>query len=241
MAFTRPENRLYVLSKISEKGVNKDNIRHIGELLYLYLEHAGLIKTDNSFILNKGIKNEKKKEKPQNSIEKISLASNNIDNKPKIRLSADNLDTAEDLARAFSADKGNKIHLLLSKIKNKNDIAQAIKSNIEAGNFSEIDAVELKLKLTELLEIPILRNYFEISVKAKNELDILLPNGKSQRPDRVVFNENETIIIDYKSGIEKPEHKSQIRNYATLLREMIYPNPKMILVYLETLKVIIVD
>jgi len=41
----------------------------------------------------------------------------------------------------------------------------------------------------------------------KAEADILLKDGKIKRPDRVIYNDEKTVVIDYKFGaIKEPKH-----------------------------------
>jgi len=74
--------------------------------------------------------------------------------------------------------------------------------------------------------------YFDKGKKIINESEILLPDGRSFRPDRVVIEENNVIIIDYKTGQKKDIHLSQMNHYAKLLSELEYHIFKKILVYI---------
>jgi CRISPR/Cas system-associated exonuclease Cas4 (RecB family) len=46
------------------------------------------------------------------------------------------------------------------------------------------------------------------------------------------------VIIDYKTGEEKPAHKKQILQYADLLNQMGYNVTEKLLVYIEDEKVV---
>jgi RecB family endonuclease NucS len=58
-------------------------------------------------------------------------------------------------------------------------------------------------------------------------------NGKTRtkRPDRVMLNEQEVIVVDYKFGEEKHEHSQQLKQYKDLMRKMGYKNVKGYLWY----------
>ena len=56
----------------------------------------------------------------------------------------------------------------------------------------------------------------------KTEKEILLETGETYIPDRLVFDGNQIIVIDYKTGDEEPKHKTQINNYANTLKKMGY-------------------
>ena len=66
----------------------------------------------------------------------------------------------------------------------------------------------------------------------KNEPEILEMQGEASRPDRVVFDGEETIVIDYKTGRKSQSHRKQIERYGRLLQEMGYQRVRKLLVYL---------
>jgi hypothetical protein len=66
-----------------------------------------------------------------------------------------------------------------------------------------------------------------------NERDIILPDGSIYRPDKVILTEDKTIVIDYKTGKRKPEHKQQIKNYGEILEQMGYKNIELNLFYIN--------
>ena len=58
-----------------------------------------------------------------------------------------------------------------------------------------------------------------------------MENGKTYIPDRLLFSKNldEVVVIDYKTGAEKPAHKIQITEYSSALQLMGYKNIKKVL------------
>ena len=59
------------------------------------------------------------------------------------------------------------------------------------------------------------------------------------RPDKLVFLDNQTIIIDYKTGKENTKkYFNQLLKYQNALQDMGYKNIKMLLVYIDTLSVV---
>ncbi|MBA7589193.1 hypothetical protein ES708_31274 [subsurface metagenome] len=75
----------------------------------------------------------------------------------------------------------------------------------------------------------------------KAEADILLKDGKIKRPDRVIYNNEKTVVIDYKFGeIKEPKHLLQIRQYIKYLSEMGYKRTEGYLWYVEMDEVVCV-
>ena len=78
-----------------------------------------------------------------------------------------------------------------------------------------------------------LKPYFSPEVQALNEVTITDSQGHDHRPDRVVINGNEVMVIDYKTGQQHDEYQQQIDSYVALLKEMGYEKVKGQLVYLD--------
>ena len=64
-----------------------------------------------------------------------------------------------------------------------------------------------------------------------NEKEILMPNGKTLIPDRLLFKGEQVVIIDYKTGECKNNHKEQILNYSSALQQMGYNKIDCYLIY----------
>jgi hypothetical protein len=78
-----------------------------------------------------------------------------------------------------------------------------------------------------------LTRLFSDQVRVKTEAEILLPEGSFYRPDRIVFDNNQVTILDYKSGKPHVNHGEQLKKYAGYIAEMGYSNIRRALVYLE--------
>jgi CRISPR/Cas system-associated exonuclease Cas4 (RecB family) len=98
----------------------------------------------------------------------------------------------------------------------------------------------LQKTISKIIHLPQLLPYFQKGVIVKNEAEIIALTGEFFRPDRVVLTGKNAIIIDYKTGSEKPAHKKQILGYADLLTQLGYQVTEKLLVYLEDEKVVLV-
>lgn len=79
-----------------------------------------------------------------------------------------------------------------------------------------------------------LKLYFSPEVQALNEVTITDSQGHDHRPDRVVINGDEVMVIDYKTGQKHDEYQQQINEYIALLKEMGYNQVKGKLVYIDS-------
>lgn len=125
----------------------------------------------------------------------------------------------------FDDDKrkyGLLMHDVLSSIEKQEDILPAITEKYLSGEISHEEAETLKSKLTALTGESNVKNWFDGSMTVMNEVEILFGKGQSRRPDRIMIDENNrVIIVDYKFGEQKEKyHQRQIKKYISLIREM---------------------
>ena len=126
---------------------------------------------------------------------------------------------------------GNKVHYLMAEINTINDVEPVVNRASRNGTISADESGYLIEKLKATLQKPELANYFTNEVTVYNERDIINPNGKIKRPDRIVDLNGTWAVIDYKTGEEKPEHKKQVETYVDLLN---VDNAHKVLVYINT-------
>jgi seryl-tRNA synthetase len=88
--------------------------------------------------------------------------------------------------------------------------------------------------LESLFESENVRSYFAKDGLAFKEVDLLCPDGKVIRPDRVNKVGEALQVIDFKTGKQKPEHQDQINRYKQALIDMGYQVTKGVLIYVET-------
>ena len=74
-------------------------------------------------------------------------------------------------------------------------------------------------------------NLLEGNIKILNEQDIIINETSILRPDKIIFKKNETIIVDFKTGLPKNSDNKQVKEYQLILEKMKYPNVKVYLFY----------
>ncbi len=132
---------------------------------------------------------------------------------------------------------GNTIHYLLSKINGTDDLATQLDLALLNGEITADIYSNIKPKLEDLVKTGERNGWLGSQLTARNEMELLFHNGTENellRPDRVIFGEQETLIIDYKTGSQKPEHIQQVQKYKQALSSLGYPNAKGTLVYVES-------
>ena len=78
--------------------------------------------------------------------------------------------------------------------------------------------------------------YRQVLKNAKETLEeqsFIVENGEELRPDKVILKDQETILIDFKTGIPNQRDEKQVAKYKTTLESIGYPNVKSYLYYIR--------
>jgi len=140
-----------------------------------------------------------------------------------------------------SGDKryyGQLMHEILASIRTVSDVEGAVKSYLTRGVLGINEYRDIKTKIYSALNQENVRDWFSEEVMVRSEKDIIAPSGMIRRPDRIIIAKDGVKIIDFKFGNELPEHKRQIEEYKTLVREMGYEKVEAFLWYVELSKVV---
>ena len=120
---------------------------------------------------------------------------------------------------------GSILHEIFSTIRTVDDIPDALQRlQFEGVLYDEqISAERITSMLKKRLEHPRVRDWFSKRWTLFNECTILsVEDGqvKERRPDRVMTDGHEWIVVDFKFGAPKPEYHDQVREYMQLLASM---------------------
>ncbi|MBA6151818.1 UvrD-helicase domain-containing protein [Gelidibacter maritimus] len=233
VVLTRAVEQLYIVSEYDVDKKNNEKLSAYSGLFINYLKSVGLY-TDSEKTYSFG---QPTRVLPAEPVEKaniqerfISVAKENHD--LHIVTNAGYLwDTEQEAA----IEKGNLVHLILSKVKTKDDLDLVFEDFENSGDLNSQQSAELKPIINNIVHHEQLKAFFMPGLTVYNERDILTSGGLISRPDRIVLNnQNEAVIIDYKTGSERPTHQNQIMAYQVILEEMGYNIVKRILVYINS-------
>ncbi len=132
-----------------------------------------------------------------------------------------------------SIDFGILVHTILSNIITPDDIPQQISKAVIHGKLGPETAFRIENRITEIVRQPEVAPFFNFKGEVKTEAPILLANGNLLRPDRVMINDDEALVIDFKTGKPNKNHDDQIKQYTSALTELGYENVKGWLLYLS--------
>ena len=134
-------------------------------------------------------------------------------------------DDEEKAQRHRYIQAGSVLHEIFSTIRTVNDIPDALRRLQFEGVLydEEMTAEHITLMLKKRLENPRVADWFSPRWTLFNECTILsVENGevKERRPDRVMTDGQEWIVVDFKFGSPKPEYHDQVREYMNLIQKM---------------------
>ncbi|MCO6025098.1 UvrD-helicase domain-containing protein [Prevotella cerevisiae] len=137
---------------------------------------------------------------------------------------------------------GNVMHAIFSSIRTLDDVDQALDQLEQDGVLDTGNLSKEKLKdiMRQRLESDKVRDWFSSRWELFNECTILYRDPDTnetieKRPDRVMADEKEMIVVDFKFGKPHKEYEDQVRTYMSLLSQMqqlpvsgylwyVYPN-----------------
>jgi ATP-dependent exoDNAse (exonuclease V) beta subunit len=155
---------------------------------------------------------------------------------PQLKLNYNHKEYFNDEPDLFegTVDQGKLMHQVFEYIHKKEDVASAVEKVYLEGKINRSEKEAMKKRIQSLVENERVSRFFDDGWKVLSEREILLPTGKRERPDRVMINERETIVMDYKFG-EKKQHKykDRVKEYLKHIKQMGYPEPKGIIWYVN--------
>lgn len=221
VAFTRAKN---VLMVHSVKPKNTDEIKNIGGLLFNLASNPN---TDSDWneqeqkfttgvLLGKGqlIVPADNRQQPATYQRRNSQL--------KFRFRSNMTGFMEENPENSFLHKGNIYHALLAKIKRTHDFLPMVQQFFNQGIIDEPQVLELKSIWEEAMKNPMIRNWFNGNWRVLNETTVLLPNGQTKRPDRILLNNESCLVIDFKMSSHKiTGHQEQVQEYVQVLKSMV--------------------
>ena len=128
---------------------------------------------------------------------------------------------------------GIKIHELISRVNYADELETIIEDAHFQGEITADEKEQFLQLFNQLVHTSTLSPYFSRDFSVLNEQDIMLPKAKIIRPDRLVYNQEKVIIIDYKTGAKKEEDKMQVHEYLHWVTTIFELPTTAYLVYLD--------
>ena len=116
-------------------------------------------------------------------------------------------------------EQGIKYHAFVSKLNTEKDIPNILQANTNKEDNAIIENI-LQGIISKTQDL----HWYDNTYKLMNERAIISFDEDNElvvkRPDRVMYNDNEVIVVDYKFGQAKEEYKNQVKGYIDLISQM---------------------
>ena len=244
VAFTRAKRELIAYSP----RPSKDKVSNISSLLWMAINNTTEAIGDETYInlpenmnaesgvfeLGKDYSYTTQKWKIH--IEEIkvgALPSISFDNRLKLKLN-NKYFFSENGKREY----GTLMHEIISKVHTVADLEDIAESYLLSGDVTEAEKQNIVETLDGFIRKEDVSAWYSGKYRVLNEVEILQPNGLFIRPDRVMVNDDEVIVIDYKFG-EKEDKKyiRQVKYYMSQIGKMGYANVRGYICYVVLGKV----
>ena len=127
---------------------------------------------------------------------------------------------------------GTAAHKVMSYVKVPGDLEPAINKLFYAGTLSDETRSALSVQLKKIFETEPISKFFTDDWQILAEREIIFPDQPALRPDRIMIKGKHAVIIDFKTGKEKPQDAAQVKHYAAALQQIGYQPVEKYLVYL---------
>ena len=213
VAFTRAKRELIILSS----GLGKSSRGNLSSILYNMLSTSSEIE-GNAIHFGSWVRVPIESHLSNPERETPHHVSYDISERLKLKLKGKEFFDSES-----NRSYGIVMHSILSKIYRESDLPEAVALAVSAGELGVEESKAIEAKLSAALDSVKEMHWFDGSMRALNELDIIEPNGSISRPDRLLMDGTKVVIIDFKFGvIEEQSHLKQIDRYIKLIAGMGY-------------------
>ncbi len=156
----------------------------------------------------------------------------------KLKLHGENYFSSGDEELRKKINYGKLMHEVFEGINIPADISLAVRKLVLEGKLPEEESAGLEKRVRTLISTPQVADWFMPGNEVMNEAGILLSSGDTRRPDRVIFKDGKTIIIDFKFGEENDRYIEQVDLYRRLIIDMGYKNTEAFIWYVDKNKIV---
>lgn len=266
VAFTRAVERLFVIGRRDAKGTRSYLVQQV--INEIALDDAVITNTEDNespILFEYGkwedstILQLRKKDLNANVFLReatpitIEMQSNNSkvtfrqSNRSRDFVSDDTMDDEEQRMQNRYIKTGNVLHRLFSQIRTADDIPTVLRQLEQEGVLydEDVSAEKIRAMLEKRLTGKQVKDWFSNRWTLYNECSILTTDEQGnlceRRPDRVMFDGEHTVVVDFKFGRQREEYHQQVAEYMQLLTQMGHRNVKGYLWYVYSNQIVEVE
>jgi ATP-dependent helicase/nuclease subunit A len=133
---------------------------------------------------------------------------------------------------------GIHMHTVLSRMDYADDLEDTLERITLEGLITQSEKPGILKAIKELLLVPHVSEWFSRAWDVKTEVPILLPGGKENRLDRLIYKNKKAIVIDFKTGEARRDDNEQVLEYIDILRAMNFTEVQGYLFYIREREVV---
>ncbi len=227
VAFTRPRNCLYIVAP--QKKNEQNEIKSIANLLEQCFGGESLPDELAEFV-------QKSENEDVTTIEigqcapLDSVAQTSEIVADSLPLTYDTVSTENRLRLRYTPDDegserryGLLMHGILGRLVRADDLDKTLLQCVADGEIAADEEATVRAEMLKLLSNRQAREWFSGKYEVRNETEIIASSGKIYRPDRVMTNGQNVVVVDYKFGTQKQSrYRAQVANYMRLIESMGY-------------------
>ncbi|MBI1183014.1 hypothetical protein GC194_01990, partial [bacterium] len=214
VAFTRAEDRLYVLATPKENP-----LPNTASLLYNYIKDNNELNSYfNDEVLQFGSEVAPEKKVVPNEKPAATSLAKTVDNLPalrKPRLSIADLRAPK--VKPFQS--GIVLHNLLALFHKDSNRQNCLQTAVNLNLITESERNIWQSKVDEILELETIKTWNEQSIWQLNEQEFVTREG-NLRPDKIYLLPDRIVVLDYKTGKPNEEHHTQVRAYKEVVASL---------------------
>ncbi|WP_257666491.1 UvrD-helicase domain-containing protein [Parapedobacter tibetensis] len=234
VATTRTRKHLYITAP-GKKGEDDVNALLAGDLLLEVLPvHAHELGVEfDGGIHMEGTTEEDAPKGSREDVAGWSFDHYPVSSRMKEELARPELHAELDIVRLEAAKRhGQLLHELMASATNIQDLETQLDNLQVQGLFQTEERDEILALAQATWNHPQLQDLLAGDYQHWNEKSIILSNGRTLRPDKVLVAPNETIVLDFKfTQHEDDAYIAQVAGYQSVLRELGMPNVKGFIYY----------
>jgi len=237
VALTRAEEQLHIISSWKDRNKEGNLPKNLASYFIEFIEDKVDFEENKlSYSFGKPDRVSKPKAIQKNN-EEIKVVTSTI--KPESIKIAQREAMMWGTSQQEAIEFGNVMHKVLSFVKTKFDIDLAIIKALEEGLIATNQAPIVRNYVEKIVSNENLKEFFNGSYQVYNERSIIKSGAKTMIPDRVVVNNKEAYLLDYKTGTHNQKYVNQITEYESVLQEMGFVIKKKSLIYIgEQLEIV---
>jgi ATP-dependent exoDNAse (exonuclease V) beta subunit len=239
VAFTRPSERLYVLTETKQPSAKDGFFTQINQPLALSVEtwNDEQVTEKTEDVIKFGEETKITKDNSNTGGEGTNFIPKDLSDFlwfPELSLQDEEALETE----VFNDEQqfGNELHLVLSEIKRENRIDEVIAKLKMDGLIEPKFQEEIKKTANATYALIEGQDFAQNAEKVLDEQDILISEKEVKRPDKLYITGNKAVVVDFKTGEPLNKHNSQVFNYCKQLSDMGFEETEGYLLYTQSME-----